>query len=114
MTNPSPTASNPFEANSGDNRVNTPASPNNSLASLAALVADDMDAVNNLILDRLSTDTPLIADVARHLLLAGGKRLRPMLTLLSARLCGYSGPHHIPLAASVEFIHAATLLHDDV
>jgi octaprenyl-diphosphate synthase len=114
MTIKTTAASNPLEANAGDNRVNTPASPNNSLASLTALVANDLDAVNNLILERLSTDTPLIADVARHLLLAGGKRLRPMLTLLAARLCDYSGPHHIPLAATVEFIHAATLLHDDV
>ncbi|MBM3602408.1 MAG: polyprenyl synthetase family protein, partial [Alphaproteobacteria bacterium] len=89
-------------------------SANATLAAVSALVAQDLGAVNVLILNRLSTDTPLIAEVARHLLLAGGKRLRPMLTLLAAQLCGYGGQHHIPLAASVEFIHAATLLHDDV
>jgi octaprenyl-diphosphate synthase len=92
----------------------TPTAPTSPLAFLTDLVADDLAAVNALMLAHLNTDAPLIAEVASHLLLAGGKRLRPMLTLASAKLCGYDGAHHIPLAASVEFIHAATLLHDDV
>jgi octaprenyl-diphosphate synthase len=82
--------------------------------SLSALVADDMQAVNRLILDRMQSPVALIPQLAGHIIAAGGKRLRPMLTLASARLCGYQGRRHIALAASVEFIHTATLLHDDV
>jgi octaprenyl-diphosphate synthase len=78
------------------------------------LVAADLDAVNRLILDRLQSEVTLIPDLARHLIAAGGKRVRPMLTLLSARLCGYQGTAHVGLATAVEFIHTATLLHDDV
>lgn len=82
---------------------------------LADLLASDLDAVNRLIRSRMaSKHAPRIPEVTAHLIEAGGKRLRPMLTLAAARLCGYQGPYHIHLAATVEFIHSATLLHDDV
>lgn len=82
---------------------------------LAAVLADDMADVNALIRDRMaSKHAPRIPEVTAHLVEAGGKRLRPMLTLASARMCGYGGPYHVHLAATVEFIHTATLLHDDV
>lgn len=82
---------------------------------LAIALADDMDAVSALIRERMASEhAPRIPEVTAHLVEAGGKRLRPMLTLAAARLCGYGGPYHIHLAATVEFIHTATLLHDDV
>ena len=82
---------------------------------LQALVADDMAAVDNLIRERMVSDSaPLIPQLAEHLIGAGGKRLRPILTLAASQLCGYEGEHHRRLAATVEFIHTATLLHDDV
>ena len=82
---------------------------------LAAELADDLEAVNALIRARMASDhAPRIPEVTAHLVEAGGKRLRPMLTLAAARICGYGGPYHVQLAATVEFIHTATLLHDDV
>ena len=82
---------------------------------LASHLASDMEAVNALIADRMASEhAPRIPEVTAHLVNAGGKRLRPLLTLAAARLCGYSGPYHVHLAATVEFIHTATLLHDDV
>ena len=82
---------------------------------LQSLVADDLARVNGLIGDRMvSEHAPLIPKLAAHLIEAGGKRLRPILTLACARLCGYAGDDHVRLAATVEFIHTATLLHDDV
>ena len=82
---------------------------------LAAELADDLEAVNALIRARMASDhAPRIPEVTAHLVEAGGKRLRPMLTLAAARICGYGGPYHVHLAATVEFIHTATLLHDDV
>lgn len=82
---------------------------------LAAWLADDMAAVNALIRTRMASEhAPRIPEVTAHLVEAGGKRLRPMLTLAAARLCGYTGENHVKLAATVEFIHTATLLHDDV
>ncbi|MGF1553732.1 MAG: polyprenyl synthetase family protein [Paracoccaceae bacterium] len=82
---------------------------------LSALVADDMDAVNALIRERMASDhAPRIPQISAHLIEAGGKRLRPVLTLAAAALCGYRGRDHVKLAATVEFIHTATLLHDDV
>ncbi|AWB49634.1 polyprenyl synthetase family protein [Gemmobacter aquarius] len=82
---------------------------------LAAWLASDMAAVNALIAARMASEhAPRIPQVTAHLVEAGGKRLRPMLTLAAARLCGYDGDNHIKLAATVEFIHTATLLHDDV
>ena len=84
------------------------------VGQLAALVEDDLKAVNVAILERMESPVALIPQLAGHIIAAGGKRLRPVLTLASARLCGYQGQRHIPLAACVEFIHTATLLHDDV
>jgi len=82
---------------------------------LQSLVAEDMAAVNALIRERMSSEhAPRIPEIAAHLFEAGGKRLRPILTLASARLSGYEGEAHVKLAAVVEFIHTATLLHDDV
>jgi len=88
--------------------------PRASLAPLLALVEEDMTHVNRIILDRARSNVDLIPELARHLIDSGGKRLRPMLTLATARLCGYEGDGHVRLAASVEFMHTATLLHDDV
>ncbi len=85
-----------------------------SLDPMMALVTSDMNAVNAVILDRMQSEIPLIPELAGHLIAGGGKRMRPMLTLASARLIGYTGTRHHRLAASVEFIHTATLLHDDV
>ena len=85
-----------------------------SFDDLSALVADDMAAVNTLILKRMESQVALIPQLAGHVISAGGKRLRPMLTLASAKLCGYQGTRHITLATCIEFIHTATLLHDDV
>jgi len=82
---------------------------------LAEVLAGEMAAVNALITRRMASEhAPRIPEVTTHLVGAGGKRLRPMLTLAAAQLCGYEGEHHIRLAATVEFIHTATLLHDDV
>jgi octaprenyl-diphosphate synthase len=84
------------------------------LEGLTARVADDLREVNRLIVDRMHSPVGLIPQVAGHIVAAGGKRLRPILTLASAQLCGYQGHRHLALAACVEFIHTATLLHDDV
>ncbi len=82
---------------------------------LAAFLRKDLAEVDALIRDRMTSEhAPRIPEVTAHLVEAGGKRLRPMLTLASARMCGYPGPFHVHLAATVEFIHTATLLHDDV
>lgn len=82
---------------------------------LAETLREEMGAVNLLIQQRMASEhAPRIPEVTAHLVGAGGKRLRPMLTLAAAKLCGYPGPYHIHLAATVEFIHTATLLHDDV
>lgn len=83
--------------------------------ALATLLAPEMETVGAVIRARMSSaHAPRIPEVTAHLIEAGGKRLRPMLTLAAARLCGYEGEDHIKLAATVEFIHTATLLHDDV
>jgi octaprenyl-diphosphate synthase len=88
--------------------------PLDKLKPLMDLVADDMAKVNRIILDKARSDVDLIPELARHLIDSGGKRMRPMLTIAAAKLCGYEGGEHIKLAASVEFMHTATLLHDDV
>src|SRR3974377_2350331 len=85
-----------------------------SIERLSELVAPDMERVNAAILARTGSDVAMIPEVANHLISSGGKRLRPMLTLAMAKLAGYSGDGHIKLAAAVEFMHTATLLHDDV
>jgi octaprenyl-diphosphate synthase len=82
---------------------------------LTAVLSSDMTAVNALIRQRMASEhAPRIPEVTAHLVEAGGKRLRPLLTLAAARMLGYAGDHHVRLAATVEFIHTATLLHDDV
>lgn len=88
--------------------------PTDELARILAPVADDMRAVDRLIRERLSSDVALINTVADYIIGAGGKRLRPAVHLLVARALAYTAPDHIQLAAVVEFIHTATLLHDDV
>ncbi|WP_294532902.1 polyprenyl synthetase family protein, partial [uncultured Rhodoblastus sp.] len=84
------------------------------LEALVALVAADMNRVNQTILARTGSDVAMIPEVANHLISSGGKRLRPMLVLAAAKLCGYEAEGHVKLAAAVEFMHTATLLHDDV
>ena len=91
-----------------------PRRENPSLDPLLSLTASGMNSVNHIILDRMQSDIPLIPTLAGHLISGGGKRMRPMLTLASAALLEYEGDRHHKLAASVEFIHTATLLHDDV
>jgi octaprenyl-diphosphate synthase len=82
--------------------------------ALRALVQADFEAVNALILEKLQSQVPLTDELSSHIMNSGGKRLRPLLVLLASRACAYEGPHHITLAAMVEFFHTATLLHDDV
>ena len=84
------------------------------LSRLMGLIGDDMKACNRAIVARMDSPVVLIPQLAAHIVAAGGKRLRPMLTLACARMCGYAGSRHVHLAACVEFIHTATLLHDDV
>src|SRR5258708_7862593 len=90
----------------------SPSSP--SIAQLIRLVAADMERVNTTILSRTGSEVTMIPEIAKHLIESGGKRLRPMLTLAMAQLAGYGGDGHVKLAAAVEFMHTATLLHDDV
>jgi octaprenyl-diphosphate synthase len=85
-----------------------------SIAALFELVAADMERVNAAIVARTGSEVTMIPEIAKHLIESGGKRLRPMLTLAMAQLAGYGGDGHIKLAAAVEFMHTATLLHDDV
>ena len=85
-----------------------------SLDAMDLIVADDIGRVNRLIVEKMESRAPLIPQLAGHIVAAGGKRLRPMLTLASAKLFNYGGDRHIALATCVEFIHTATLLHDDV
>ncbi|WP_343565010.1 polyprenyl synthetase family protein [Kiloniella sp. b19] len=84
------------------------------LDTLLNLVSDDLKKVNALIMDYMQSDVVLIPQLAGHLIAAGGKRLRPLLTLAASQLCDYRGERHLGLAACIEFIHTATLLHDDV
>ncbi len=96
--------------------VNQPEAPRTGagLDVLRNLCGKDMVKVNALIVERMQSEVGLIPQIAGYIIAAGGKRLRPLLTLASARLCGYRGDAHVALAATVEFIHTATLLHDDV
>lgn len=96
------------------NEAAQPDTTRTSLAHLRALVEPDLRRVDALILEQVESDISLIPQLARHVIAAGGKRLRPAMTLLSARMCGHTGERHVALAAAVEFIHTATLLHDDV
>jgi octaprenyl-diphosphate synthase len=94
----------PLEEAAGESRIE----------ALNRLAAPDMERVNQVILSHAASHVSMIPDIANHLITSGGKRLRPMLTLATAGLCGYAGNGHIKLAAAVEFMHTATLLHDDV
>jgi octaprenyl-diphosphate synthase len=85
-----------------------------SLTLLMELLKEDLKMVNELLIQEMQSEVPLIPKLAGHLIAAGGKRIRPLLTIATSRLCGYEGSRHITLAACVEFIHTATLLHDDV
>ncbi len=88
--------------------------PSEQLKLLLEIVGDEMGAVNRIILDKAISDVEMIPELAHHLIDSGGKRLRPMLTIAAAKLFGYAGDAHVRLAAAVEFMHTATLLHDDV
>lgn len=93
---------------------NALASESSTTSSVLALVASDMGEVDNVIAQRLDSGVPLVGDVARYIISSGGKRLRPVLLLLTCGALGYTGRQRFNLAAVVEFIHTATLLHDDV
>ncbi len=97
-----------------NNRIEQPAGSFPDLKAIRQLVVSDMDAVDALIERKLASRVTLINQLAGYIIGSGGKRLRPMLVLLSAGACGYQGKDHIQLAAIIEFIHTATLLHDDV
>ena len=84
------------------------------IQSIYSLIKDDMATVDSMIQSRLQSDVVLINQLGHYIINSGGKRLRPALAILCARACGYQGQHHINLATIIEFIHTATLLHDDV
>jgi len=92
----------------------TPSATRRTFERLRELVSGDLNQVNEVIVEHLQSPVALIPQLAGHLVASGGKRLRPILTLTTARMCGYEGSRHVNLAACVEFIHTATLLHDDV
>lgn len=94
--------------------LNNKAKVPSALDTMTALVADDMKSVNRLIVERMASPVEMIPQLAGHLVNAGGKRMRPMMTLAAARMCGHDAMRHVTLATAVEFIHTATLLHDDV
>lgn len=84
------------------------------IESAVNLVKTDFKAVNDLIVEQLQSDVFLINQISKHIIHSGGKRLRPILVLLAAKACNYQGSQHIAASAIIEFIHTATLLHDDV
>ena len=84
------------------------------ITTIRQLIADDMDSVDKLIIESLKSDVVLINQIGAYIVHSGGKRLRPMIVLMAAQACGYAGKKHIDLSAIIEFIHTATLLHDDV
>ena len=84
------------------------------LADIRQLILEDIQATDHLILTKLASDVVLINQIGHYIINSGGKRLRPLLVLLSARACGYQGKDHLTMAAVIEFIHTSTLLHDDV
>ena len=95
-------------------RLTATAKQSPDIRPVIALCADDMASVNSLIRDSLDSGVVLIRQISQYIIGSGGKRLRPMLMILAAQACGYQGRHHVTLAAIIEFIHTATLLHDDV
>ena len=119
MVPPLRTGSSDVDAEAGAMSVASPinraaSGGEDALTALTALVRADLESCNRLIVDKMQSPVALIPQLAAHIVAAGGKRLRPLLTLAAARLCGYRGNRHVLLAACVEFIHTATLLHDDV
>jgi octaprenyl-diphosphate synthase len=94
--------------------INLSKSQKNYYEEFSKWLHDDLNSVNAIILENLKNDSSLIAELSNYIIGAGGKRIRPLLTLAMAKLCGYSGKRHLNLAAVIEFIHTATLLHDDV
>ena len=105
----------PRHSGPGDAYVAPELGGEDALTALIGLVQHDMQACNRTIVAQMNSEVALIPQLAAHIVAAGGKRLRPLLTLASARMCGYeTGSRHVKLAACVEFIHTATLLHDDV
>jgi len=119
MVPPPRTGSSDVDAEAGAMPVASPINKaasggEDALTALTALVRADLESCNRLIVDKMQSPVALIPQLAAHIVAAGGKRLRPLLTLAAARLCGYRGHRHVLLAACVEFIHTATLLHDDV
>jgi octaprenyl-diphosphate synthase len=86
----------------------------NLIAELHQALSKELESINHLILSHLAADEPMVGTIGKYLVEAGGKRIRPLLTILSSKMCGYNGENSIKLATAVEFIHAATLLHDDV
>src|SRR5205085_7198643 len=109
---PRPRRTSPPEMNATVHPIGAQRTP--SLEPMMQLVAADLNHVNAVILERMQSEVALIPELAGHLIAGGGKRMRPMLTLASAALLDYGGTRHHKLAAAVEFIHTATLLHDDV
>lgn len=103
-----------IQASPVDNATDATVKTRASLEQLRALVEADLRRVDTQILTQVESNITLIPQLAGYVIAAGGKRLRPAMTLLCARLCGYRGDRHVALAAAVEFIHTATLLHDDV
>jgi octaprenyl-diphosphate synthase len=95
-------------------RAEKPPEKPTDISHVFKLCAEDMNRVDQLIRESLDSNVVLIRQIAEYIIGSGGKRLRPMLVVLAARACGYQGPHHVTLAAIIEFIHTATLLHDDV
>ena len=95
-------------------RTTATAKPTPDIRPVIDLCADDMSSINSLIRDSLDSSVVLIRQISQYIIDSGGKRLRPMLVIMAARACGYQGRHHVTLAAIIEFIHTATLLHDDV
>ena len=84
------------------------------IAQIQEIVSNDLKKVNSIIIENIGNEVPMISELSSHILASGGKRIRPMITLLTSKLCNYKGDNHLPLAACIEFIHTATLLHDDV
>ena len=84
------------------------------LEEIRSLVEDDLRRVDQVVVERLASDVALVNEIARYIMTGGGKRVRPLSVLLAARTCGYHGDRHVEAAAVIEFVHTATLLHDDV
>ena len=84
------------------------------ITQIQEIVSNDLKKVNSIIIENIGNEVPMISELSTHILASGGKRIRPMITLLTSKLCQYSGKNHLALAACIEFIHTATLLHDDV